>query len=215
LKHKIREDIESWFPFACWDLAERGFFCADGFTSNGDNYDRARFIEYIWDELVSKFEGYGHNSKKDNVFYATKGYNPYIIEVHPNKKRGKWFHFVRYSEFAKYEIEKPWRFHDEWCIGGVCNTKKQACSLIEKNLYFPKEVKRNTIVSRKIITPSIRFNILKRDNYRCQICGENARDGSMLEIDHKIPKSEGGTSEDENLWTLCFKCNRGKGVKNL
>jgi hypothetical protein len=62
---------------------------------------------------------------------------------------------------------------------------------------------------------SLRFDILKRDNYRCQICGRDASDGVKLEIDHKVPKSKGGQDTYENLWTLCYDCNRGKSTKSL
>lgn len=65
------------------------------------------------------------------------------------------------------------------------------------------------------IKPSLRFDVFKRDNYSCQICGQNAQDGVKLEIDHKQAISQGGTNELENLWVLCFTCNRGKGTKAI
>lgn len=55
-----------------------------------------------------------------------------------------------------------------------------------------------------------RFEIMIRDSHACQLCGQDRRDGVKLEIDHKIPVSKGGTNTLENLWTLCFNCNRGK-----
>jgi hypothetical protein len=65
------------------------------------------------------------------------------------------------------------------------------------------------------VTPRLRFLIFKRDNYRCQLCGRNAQQGITLEIDHKIPRSKGGKSTKENLWVLCFTCNRGKHNDSL
>ncbi|HIS15474.1 MAG TPA: HNH endonuclease [Candidatus Scatomorpha merdavium] len=35
----------------------------------------------------------------------------------------------------------------------------------------------------------------------------------MLEIDHIIPVSKGGRTAEENLQTLCWKCNRAKSDK--
>lgn len=71
----------------------------------------------------------------------------------------------------------------------------------------------NTKNQRANISPSLRFDILTRDNYTCQLCGKNQRDGAKLEVDHKLPVAKGGTNEIYNLWTLCWTCNSGKSSK--
>ena len=63
---------------------------------------------------------------------------------------------------------------------------------------------------RKPIKPSLRFEILKRDGYRCQMCGVTAKDGATLEIDHVTPVSKGGSNDADNLQVLCRDCNIGK-----
>lgn len=68
---------------------------------------------------------------------------------------------------------------------------------------------------RSGISVAVRFDIFKRDKYRCCICGGFAEESHRLEVDHKVPVSKGGSSDKDNLWTLCFKCNRGKGVHDL
>lgn len=60
---------------------------------------------------------------------------------------------------------------------------------------------------RAKITNSVRWKIIKRDNFRCVACGSN----DNLVIDHKTPICQGGTSDIDNLQTLCFRCNSGKG----
>jgi len=60
----------------------------------------------------------------------------------------------------------------------------------------------------------IRFEVFKRDGFKCQYCGRNPPD-VVLETDHIIPKSQGGKFEVNNLITACFDCNRGKGKNNL
>jgi hypothetical protein len=72
-------------------------------------------------------------------------------------------------------------------------------------------------VSPLNISPAVRFQILKRDGYRCRLCGVAARSGEhvRLEVDHITPRAKGGGHDAENLWTLCFECNRGKGTKDL
>lgn len=54
--------------------------------------------------------------------------------------------------------------------------------------------------------------VFDRDNYTCQYCGKR---GCMLEVDHVIPFSKGGSYELSNLVTACRKCNRQKRDKSL
>ncbi len=60
---------------------------------------------------------------------------------------------------------------------------------------------------------SIRYNVLKRDNYKCQICGVTAKEGAKLHVDYIIPVSKGGKTVMSNLQTLCDRCNLGKSNK--
>lgn len=52
-----------------------------------------------------------------------------------------------------------------------------------------------------------RRNVMRRDSFRCQYCGQK----SKLTIDHIHPKSRGGKDTWENLTTACDKCNVKKG----
>ena len=69
--------------------------------------------------------------------------------------------------------------------------------------------------SRRNATNKQRFWILKRDGYKCCICGHAQSDGRRLVIDHRNPWSKGGRTIDSNLWTLCDICNSGKGADDL
>lgn len=62
---------------------------------------------------------------------------------------------------------------------------------------------------RKPIPKSARFEVFKRDAFKCQYCGRSAPD-VILEVDHIVPVSAGGTNELLNLITSCRDCNRGK-----
>ena len=55
-----------------------------------------------------------------------------------------------------------------------------------------------------------RFNIYGRDRSTCQYCGKKfAR--SELNLDHVVPRSQGGLSRWENVVCSCHICNRRKG----
>ena len=68
---------------------------------------------------------------------------------------------------------------------------------------------------RALMTSKLRENIKIRDNHTCQICSLSIEDEKnlLLEIDHIIPLSKGGITSENNLQTLCWKCNRSKGSK--
>jgi len=62
-------------------------------------------------------------------------------------------------------------------------------------------------------TPAQKEAILKRDGYKCVICGRGKKDGVDLHIDHIKPKDFGGEATMENGQTLCSQHNFIK--KNL
>ncbi len=64
--------------------------------------------------------------------------------------------------------------------------------------------------AREPLTKSLRFEVMRRDGFRCRLCGAIAADGAKLEVDHIVPVSRGGTNDPHNLQTLCEACNRGK-----
>ena len=70
----------------------------------------------------------------------------------------------------------------------------------------------NFVINRELedFTSEQKTAILKRDNYRCVICGRGQKDGVELHIDHIHPWSKGGETVFENLQTLCTVCNGGK-----
>jgi len=55
-----------------------------------------------------------------------------------------------------------------------------------------------------------RRNIMIRDGYRCQYCGDKPPI-RLLTLDHIKPRSRSGSSSWRNLVTACGPCNRRKG----
>lgn len=68
---------------------------------------------------------------------------------------------------------------------------------------------------RNLMTKKLRESIKIRDNFTCCSCGNSSHmePNLLLEIDHIIPVAKGGCTVEENLQTLCWKCNRTKGDK--
>lgn len=99
--------------------------------------------------------------------------------------------------------EKCYNFNDVYtCLESVSRT------------YLDKETnKRLALVERGMLTDSMRYDVLRRDGFRCVLCGASADEGARLHVDHIVPVSKGGKSEYDNLRTLCERCNIGKSNK--
>lgn len=65
------------------------------------------------------------------------------------------------------------------------------------------------------VTRALRYDVLRRDGFKCVRCGRGREDGVKLHVDHIVPVSRDGKSTMDNLQTLCEDCNCGKGNKYL
>lgn len=94
----------------------------------------------------------------------------------------------------------------EYAFSGILN--------FIKTVRQREEYMKSAKYQRSILSDSLRYDVLKRDNFTCQICGASSKnDGVKLEVDHIFPVSKGGKTEMNNLQTLCERCNRGKSDK--
>lgn len=61
------------------------------------------------------------------------------------------------------------------------------------------------------VTKRTRFEVLRRDGFRCVYCGLVAAEtGTGLTIDHVVPVALGGDDKPGNLVAACRDCNSGK-----
>lgn len=67
---------------------------------------------------------------------------------------------------------------------------------------------------RKQISKRVRFEIFKRDEFKCQYCGATPPN-AVLHVDHIQPVANDGTNDTDNLITSCSVCNLGKGARSL
>jgi hypothetical protein len=60
-------------------------------------------------------------------------------------------------------------------------------------------------------TPKLRMNVMKRDKYRCVLCGRRSSDHVDIEIHvhHIRPFRQRGVTTAANLVTLCHTCHKG------
>ena len=68
-----------------------------------------------------------------------------------------------------------------------------------------------------------RMIVFNEQNGKCAICGNSFNlvknthdcyyDGAVMNIDHIVPKSLGGSNKIENLRGLCYRCNTSRNNK--
>lgn len=113
--------------------------------------------------------------------------------------------YVRYNSNEKHNYENSYSFDYLRDRYNKLEVTKHECTL---NEYHAKN-------QRRLLTKSLREEIIERDNYTCQMCGKYMPDGVGLQIDHIIPISRGGKTVRSNLQVLCSKCNGSKSNKIL
>jgi len=62
---------------------------------------------------------------------------------------------------------------------------------------------------RTPISGSIKYRVLTRAKGRCECCGAHEHQRA-LEVDHIVPRNQGGSDDLSNLQALCFRCNAAK-----
>ena len=66
-------------------------------------------------------------------------------------------------------------------------------------------------MSRSYIPKALRERVTAQARHRCGYClTSEATVGTPMEIDHIVPESIGGQTEEDNLWLACSLCNDHK-----
>lgn len=123
------------------------------------------------------------------------------------------------SGFSKYGQKTYYRVFGSWSNALKCfieyeNDPSTENMYVDSNSFDEKlQVDEPyTHSTRRDISLRLRFLVMKRDSFKCCICGASpAKDPNIeLHIDHIIPWAKGGETVFNNLQTLCSNCNLGK-----
>tara|TARA_R110002095_G_C4223404_1_gene237298 strand:+ start:113 stop:1099 length:987 start_codon:yes stop_codon:yes gene_type:complete len=118
--------------------------------------------------------------------------NHKIVEKDKNTKE---YILNNFDDFNKKEIEE---------LIGLC--KSRLINFIEKRGGTIFDHRRKSL---GYISGTIKYEVLKRAKFRCELCGISA-DEKALEVDHIIPRNHGGSDDISNFQALCYSCNAMK-----
>ncbi len=130
-------------------------------------------------------------------------------------KKGKlhpqvYFTTVISASYTSPQGRNSYRKYDNYDFDQTVKCYTKVNELIETRKTRAYQIQ----VERAKMSDSLRYDVLRRDGFKCQICGATAQEGAKLHVDHIVPVSKGGKTELSNLRTLCDRCNMGKSDKN-
>lgn len=217
-------DVDCWFGNNMFYNYEEGFIPAtEGFdVKEPKTYINKKLNNWFYlSELQKKL-------LENEYYYCTPS------DEKIKKQNGSYFDVINIKQYClKYNIDYYSKLHpifiEKWgynlyeSLEGLFtvddleekfNKLKKENDLLYPSQKEEKKKTRKTNSERSKLTAGLRYDIFRRDNFRCQICGRSAQDeGVILHVDHIIPISKGGKTEWDNLQTLCQDCNLGKSNK--
>ena len=117
-----------------------------------------------------------------------------LVESEGTGWQRQW-HLIGYDEMAETDIA---------AITELCQQKLDA--YVEKR---GGRIWAHRTSSSGYVPGSLRYEILKRAQFHCELCGIPA-DEKALEVDHIVPRNKGGSDDITNLQALCYTCNAQK-----
>lgn len=125
------------------------------------------------------------------------------FKMHPNKNlpHGPVVDWVTEQWLKKHGTppRDPWR--------GIRKLHQEGTLIKEEKGVYKYDPNYINKIELQDFPPKIKKVILKRDNYRCIVCGRGRKDGIELVVDHIKPKDKGGTNNIDNGQTLCMEHN--------
>lgn len=115
------------------------------------------------------------------------------------EKEKKLYKLVDFNKLTQSQIEE---------LKNICDSKVD--SYIKKR---GDAIWSHRTTNRAPVSGSIRYEVLKRASFCCELCGISAME-KALEVDHITPKNLGGEDSINNYQALCYSCNASKKDKD-
>jgi 5-methylcytosine-specific restriction endonuclease McrA len=94
-------------------------------------------------------------------------------------------------------------------VAEVVENYDEDISSVTFTMKMPAVIRLLKRITRRRAVKFSRMNVLLRDKFKCQYCGEK-KPTKDLNYDHVLPRSQGGKTTWENIVTSCYDCNHRK-----
>ena len=176
-------------------------------------------FENILNNFEAAEEGKHHlQEEKKKILESIKNDIPTFIRKFSKKKLEKKLGFEQIDMSTAYFPKYVFEYVSSGGNASMhCDVVMDIENLNKFVLFLSEKIKFNKSVAgqRALMTSKLRQHIKERDHYTCKQCGVSVEQEPhlLLEIDHIVPVSKGGLTTEDNLQTLCWRCNRSKGAK--
>lgn len=177
------------------------------------------YFENILNNFEAAEEGKHHlQEEKKKILESIKNDIPAFIRKFSKKKLEKKLGFEQIDMSTAYFPKYVFEYVSSGGNASMhCDVVMDIENLNKFVLFLSEKIKFNKSVAgqRALMTSKLRQHIKERDHYTCKQCGVSVEQEPhlLLEIDHIVPVSKGGLTTEDNLQTLCWRCNRSKGAK--
>lgn len=178
------------------------YFAITTGSNDGENW---------WSETQTYWVGFADDERRVELRQ--------IRAVYPDKMARYWKDF-----WQPFSVVNDDQDYVRWMLGGghaliteaqtrehLPNELKPRPCVIEGSIGFTDLKQLPKSIFTKAPTPKLRMKVLKRDQYRCMICGQRpAEDVNIqLQAHHIRPFAKRGITTEKNLITLCHTCHAG------
>ena len=200
-----RNNIETMTNYLCGLMKERGSSWYAIYEKMEANKKHLREYNSEYKTLISSLAGNSYDKVKNHSIMSEDQYKR--LEVRMCNRRKPPIAITEVSIICEviYTTPKGTKSYSA--------QRKIEMSAIFDRIKYQSEAEQSIKYQRSLMTASKRYDIMRRDGFRCKLCGRSADDGANLEVDHILAVSRGGKSTDNNLRTLCRECNQGKKAK--
>lgn len=186
-----------------------------------NKYDQLVNYKKKYDALKQEYEQYNKEYNKLYKFIDkeearklkinTKNYLKYMPIIYNDNRINveKEFKIVIYINYCSQKGKVKNKVYKKYNSDAFMKIYREYLKIRQSQEIY----KLSSKIERSVMTESMRYDVFKRDGFKCQICGATSKDGAQLHVDHIIPVSKGGKTEMSNLQTLCSRCNLGKSNK--